>query len=456
MPKQKLASSFRDPSGYLYKDSSGRLRRYISRSYAADYDLLMESGLYQALQEQGLMIPHREVAKKTKDPNCYKLLEPQTVPFISYPYEWSFSQLKDAALTTIKIQRLALQHGLILKDASAYNIQFVNGCPLLIDTLSFERYQAGKPWVAYRQLCQHFLAPLTLASYVDIRLLRLLRDYIDGIPLDLVAKLLPTRTRFKPGLGLNIHLHAKTQRKYAGSQKAKKTKVSPRSLNNLVYSLERLIESLKWRPAKTEWGDYYGFTNYSDQAFKAKANIVSKMIKRAHPKSVWDLGANTGEFSRLASQQGIFTIAADVDPVAVEKNYLQVKNSNEISILPLLIDLTSPSPDFGWANTERESLTKRGPADAVMALALIHHLAISNNVPLAEVAKYFASLGKYLIIEFVPKSDSQVQKLLTSRKDIFDNYTKEGFEKDFGQYYKLVEAAEVKNSKRIIYLFKAK
>ncbi len=456
MPKKNLAASFRDPSGYLYKDSSGQLIRYVSRSYAAAYDFLMKSGLYQALQEQGLMIAHSEIDKKPKDANCYKLLKPQLVEFISYPYEWSFSQLKDAALATIKIQQIALQQGMVLKDASAYNIQFVNGRPTLIDTLSFERYQANEPWVAYRQFCQHFLAPLALATYVDIRLLKLLREYIDGIPLDLASLLLPAKTKLRPQLAMHIHLHARSQRKYANSKEFKKARVSLRSLQNLVHSLEAVVSSLKWKPAGTEWGEYYSFTNYSDEAFKAKAAIVGQMIKRAKPQNVWDLGANTGQFSRLASQQRIFTVAADVDPVAVEKNYQQVKQHKQTSILPLLLDLTSPSPDLGWANQERESLAKRGPAGLIMALALIHHLAISNNVPLAEVADYFSRLAKYLIIEFVPKEDSQVQRLLVSRKDIFDNYNQAGFESAFGQHYDLLQAAKVKNSKRTIYLFKAK
>jgi ribosomal protein L11 methylase PrmA len=430
--------------------------RYVSKSYAADYDYLMQSGLYQELVDSGLLVPHKEITAKTKDADRHKLLEPAMMPFISYPYEWSFSQLKDAALATIKIQQAALKHDMVLKDASAYNIQFHNGKPLLIDTLSFERYKEDEPWVAYRQFCQHFLAPLALASYVDIRLLKLLREYIDGIPVDLTARMLPSRTRFKPGLGLNIHLHAKTQRKYADAKKYKKSKVSQRAMSNLIYSLERLIESLSWKPGGTEWGDYYSFTNYDKRAFKAKADIVEGMIKKAAPKTVWDLGANTGEFSRLASRQGIFTVAADVDPVAVEKNYLAVKQQAETSILPLLMDLTSPSPDLGWANRERDSLENRGPADLIMALALIHHLAISNNVPLAEVASYFSRLGKYLIIEFVPKEDSQTQKLLTSREDIFGDYNQTGIEEAFGKYYQVVQKAQVKNSKRTIYLLKAK
>ncbi|MEX0881309.1 MAG: hypothetical protein WDZ34_00245 [Candidatus Saccharimonadales bacterium] len=458
MPKQKLSASFRDPSGFVFRDKNGTLLRYVSKSYQREFDFLHSSGLIDELWSKGLLVKHQDYTKQygLPDKDCFKIIKPQEIEFISYPYEWSFSQLKDVALATLKIQKIALQHGMVLKDASAYNIQFVNGLPRLIDTLSFERYQPNEPWVAYRQFCQHFLAPLALAVYVDIRLLKLLREYIDGIPLDLASSLLPAKTKFKPQLSMHIHLHARSQRKYADSRKFKKPKVSLRSLQNLVHSLEAVIDSLKWKPANTEWGDYYSFTNYDDEAFKAKAAIVSKMIKRVKPANVWDLGANTGEFSRLASQQGVFTVAADVDPVAVEKNYLQVKRQKETSILPLLMDLTSPSPDLGWANQERESLAKRGPTDLIMALALIHHLAISNNVPLVEVAGYLSRLGKYLIIEFVPKEDSQVQKLLVSRKDIFDNYNQAGFEAAFGQHYDLVEAAKVKNSKRTIYLFKAK
>src|SRR5574338_267074 len=194
------SSSFRDPSGYVYKDASGNVMRYVSKEYADDYNFLMQSGLYNELVDAGLLIPHKEVTPKAIDANRHKLLQPEQIPFMSYPYEWSFSQLKDAALATIKTQQAALKHGMVLKDASAYNIQFYKGKPVLIDTLSFERYKTDEPWIAYRQFCQHFLAPLALAAYVDIRLLKLLRDYIDGVPLDLASELLPARTKFKPQL----------------------------------------------------------------------------------------------------------------------------------------------------------------------------------------------------------------------------------------------------------------
>ena len=153
------------------------------------------------------------------------------------------------------------------------------------------------------------------------------------------------------------------------------------------------------------------------------------------PKTVWDLGANTGIFSRVAARTGAYVISSDIDPAAVEVNYRQVKENNEQNMLPLVLDLTNPSPAIGWNNRERDSFLQRGPVDAVLALALVHHLAIANNVPLDRVAEFFATCGEWLIVEFVPKSDSQVQKLLRSRVDIFSEYTRSDFEKAFSQWY---------------------
>jgi hypothetical protein len=215
-----------------------------------------------------------------------------------------------------------------------------------------------------------------------------------------------------------------------------------------MESLESVIRSFKWQPTGTEWADYYDSSSYTSSAFKAKADIVKKYIEQTNPKIVWDMGANTGEFSRLASDAGIPTLAFDVDYAAVEKNYLTVKEKGEATILPLVMDLTNPSPDIGWDNDERESIKNRGPADLVLALALIHHLAISNNLPFENIVSFFSKIAKNLIIEFVPKQDSQVQKLLFSRKNIFQNYTQSSFEASFKQSYDLVASAKVKGTKR--------
>jgi ribosomal protein L11 methylase PrmA len=462
MPKTKdptnsgqLSASFRDPSGFLFTQG-GTLFRQVNRIYAENYDRLIASGLYQKLVKAGLLIPHEEVEQGPVGSDAaYKILRPEVVPFISYPYEWSFSQYKDAALATLSIQKRALRADMSLKDASAYNIQFLHGKPALIDTLSFESYREGQPWVAYRQFCQHFLAPLALMAMKDIRLGQLMRVYIDGLPLDLAGRLLSPASRLKLGLLTHIHLHAGAQRRYADAgieQRRTRAGMSRRAMLGLIESLETTTRKLQWKSGQTEWGDYYSATNYSEVAFAHKKDLISAWVKRIRPAFVWDLGANNGVFSRIASKAGIYTVSSDIDPLAVERNYQQVKREKERNLLPLLLDLTNPSPALGWANRERVSFAQRGPVEMVFALALIHHLAISNNTPLPQVAEFFAGIGKWLVIEFVPKSDSQVRRLLKSREDIFDEYTRDGFERAFGVYFKIREAVALKESERVLYL----
>ncbi len=449
---EAVAASFRDPSGVVFT-AAGVLYRQVNQIYQPNYDRLIASGLYQELVKAGLLIAHQEVEVEPLDPaSCYKVIQPERVGFISYPYEWSFSQLKDAALTTLEIQKKALEHGMTLKDSSAYNIQFHHGRPVMIDTLSFELYQEGLPWVPYRQFCQHFLAPLSLMAYRDIRLSQLLRVYIDGLPLDLVSELLPWKTHLVFPLYIHIHLHASSQKRYSAKPVETTRKVSKVSLQGLIDSLESGIKRLQWSPAGTDWGAYYDEHNYTQAGLDDKKKIVSAFLDRINPGSLWDLGANTGLFSRLASDRGIPTIAFDIDPGAVEQNYLASRKNHEKNILPLLSDLTNPSPGIGWQNRERGSLLERGAVDAVLALALIHHLVISNNVPLDRLAVFFHGLSRWLVIEFVPKSDSQVQKLLASRVDIFDQYTQETFESVFARYFTIHQRQDVLNSERKLYL----
>jgi len=451
----RIPSSFRDPSGFVF-ELAGTIYRQINQSYQAHYDRLMESGLYKKLCESDLLIPHREVSLEfAQTEAAYKVIQPDRMPFISYPYEWSFSQLKTAALATLHAQKIAFEHGMVLKDSSAYNIQFLHGKPCLIDTLSFETYQEGQIWVAYRQFCQHFLAPLALMSYTDVRLNQLFRIYIDGVPLNLASKLLPWRSRLNLGVLSNIHLHAKSQQHFA--DKAPSANKKPPTMKRMAFiglidSLEKSISKLKWKPKGTEWGNYYQETNYTDQAMETKKALVADFLHQSQPKTVWDLGANTGLFSRLASEQQINTIAFDIDPAAVEKNYLQLRANNETHLLPLILDLTNPSPSLGWASAERDSLIARGPVDTILALALIHHLAIANNLPFSQVAQFFSCLCQYLIIEFVPKSDSQVKRLLASREDIFPEYTQPDFEQIFARYFTIHQAHPVEGSERTLYL----
>jgi len=450
-----LDSSYRDPSGFVFT-RSGVLYRQVNRVFAEQFDAVTGSGLYEELARQRLLIPHRQVSiELAATDDAAAVLEPEPVRFISYPYEWSFSQLRDSALLTLDIQERALARGMTLRDASAYNIQFHGGRPIFIDTLSFEPRSGSAPWTAYRQFCEHFIVPLALMSRVDIELGSLLRTHLEGVPLELGATLLGQRSWRSLGLLFHVRLHAAAQRRYRDRTPNAATSrrgMTTQAVIGLVRSLRALINRLTWHAGGTEWADYTTDNNYTAQATAAKRDLVTAMLREGGgTRTVWDLGANTGEYSRSARALAEQVIAFDIDPAAVERNYLRARAEDERGILPLRMDLTNPSPALGWAHRERLSLEQRGPADALLALALVHHLAIGHNLPLDRIAAHFARLGRRLIIEFVPKTDSQVQRMLRARPDIFPHYTRDGFEAAFRTRFRIDTARPVPDSERILY-----
>ena len=452
------AGSFRDPAGFVFQ-RDGVLYRQVNRSFETKFAAVRASGLFDGLARERLLVPHQEVGPEhAAGPEAVAVLRPERIGFVSYPYEWSFGQLKDAALLTLAVQERALERGFTLRDASAYNVQFSGGRPILIDTLSLEPREEGAPWLAYRQFCEHFLVPLLLMSRVDIGCGSLLRAHLDGIPLELGSRLLPWHSRLRPGTLMHVHLHAAAQRRYADTSPSVRVKSRPigkTAAIGLVHSLRGAIARLTWEPSGTEWAEYTRQHNYSDSAVASKRELVARLLRSSRPRLVWDLGANTGEYSRVAREVAEAVVAFDIDPAAVERNYRTVRASNERGILPLLADLANPSPALGWAHRERRSLEQRGPADALLALALVHHLAIGRNVPLERIAEYFARLGRALVIEFVPKSDTQVQRLLRSREDVFADYHREGFEAAFGRHFRIEAAEPVTGSERMMYAMTA-
>jgi len=400
--------SFRDPSGFVFRKDD-TIYRQVNMVYKEQYDHLIASGLYEALISDELLLSHDEIGvEHARSAAAYKIIKPEFIPYISYPYEWCFSQLKNGALASLRIAKRVLDFGMCLKDCSAYNIQLRKGKPILIDTLSFEKYVEGQP---------------PLRSYLRFSLLS------------------------------HIHFHAKSQRRFADKSVDTSGKTMSRlSFLGLIDNLESAVRKMKWEREDSEWSNYYEDTNYSSIAFEHKKEIVSKWLERINPKSLWDMGANTGEFSRIAGEKGINTIAFDGDPVAVEANYKECLRNDETNITPLLLDLTNPSAGIGWANEERASLIERGPADTVLMLALIHHLTISNNVPFPKISEFCGNICKSLIIEFVPKSDSQVQRLLSSRQDVFTDYSKENFEKEFQKVFTITSSIPIVDSDRTAYL----
>ncbi len=452
----KVPASFRDPNGFVFKKGNEYFRQ-INLSYKENYDFLIKSGLFKELVDKKYLINHEEISLTSPDDDAYKIIRPEQLSFLSYPYEWCFSQLKDAATLTLEIQEIAMKYGMSLKDASAYNIQFFQGKPILIDTLSFEKYQENKPWIAYRQFCQHFLAPLALLSYTDVRLGALSEIHLDGVPLDLAAKLLPGKTRFSFGLGAHIFLHAKSQQTNADAPaKSGSFNLSKNRLNGIIDSLKSTVAALKLVKQRTTWDDYYDNTNYSKAGFKDKEKTITDWINKVKPKTLWDAGANDGYFSRLGSKQKIATIATDFDHIAIEHAYLRSKDEKDSSLQPLVIDLTNPSPSIGWQNKERPSFLKRSSFDLTLCLALVHHLAIANNLPLSYIAELFHDHTKHMIIEFVSKDDSNTARLLANREDIFVNYTQESFEKEFSHFFNIIAKNPVKDSKRTLYLMEKK
>jgi 2-polyprenyl-3-methyl-5-hydroxy-6-metoxy-1,4-benzoquinol methylase len=451
--------SYRDPSGFVFR-REGVLYRQVNQSFADDWAALESSGLHAALLARGVLIADEPAPLDLAfEPGAVAVIRPEEIGFISYPFEWSFSQLKDAALLTLTAQALAGEHGMTLRDASAYNVQFHHGRPVMIDTLSFERAAADQPWKPYRQFCEHFLAPLALMARRDGRLGLLLRTYVDGIPLDLASELLPRSTRWSPGLAAHVHLHARAQRQHADEGRDAAPKAVTMSATRrlaLLDHLRRTVEGLRLPASGTQWADYADQTSYSPAGTASKEAIVREMLISIGGKQAWDVGANTGRYSAIAAEAGYRVVALDSDWAAVERHHLALRKAGEQRIMPLLADLADPSPAIGWANRERASLLERANADVVVALALVHHLAIGRNVPLGMVSELMARIGPNLIIEFVPKQDPMVQRLLATREDIFPDYTLDGFRAAFARHFTMVEETSVEDSTRVIFRMKRK
>ena len=451
MNSRPAAGSFRDPAGRVIH-SGGQLYRILHLEAREAYLRLMESGLYDTLVADGLLVSH-EAIDHPIDPakDIWRTIKPRRLPVVSYPYEWPFSVLQDAARLTLRVQREALKRGMTLKDASAFNVQ-LDGCrPIFIDTLSFEPRQPG-PWRAYRQFCQHFLAPLALMAYRDTRLGRLFRVYPDGIPLDLASALLPARTWAVPGLAMHLHVHARAEARLGGSPIKSATRDDPRAIEALVDSLDRTIAKLSYRP-RGPWTAYESERpSYSTEAAGQKTAIVDGWLERLRPAQVWDLGANTGRFSRLAAARGAYTVALDEDAGCVDLLYREGRAAGATNLVPLVMDLAAPSPGIGWAHEERSSLRGRGPADLLLSLALVHHLAVGRGIPFSEIARYFSSLGKALIVEFVPETDPLVRPLLATTPRPAAHWSQPEFESAFARHFRTEASATISDSARRLYL----
>lgn len=432
-------ASFRDPAANVY--SNGKIAiREIYTGYFPEYDQFMEK-VYPELIDQDLIIPHRVMAR---DENRI-IIYPEIIPFISYPYEWSFQMLKEAALVTLMINKMAMDQDMILKDASAYNIQYYEGRMKLIDTTSFMFYSGDTPWGSYSQFLRHFLAPLLWIKYVNSDMRRLQEIYIDGIPIPLTNRMIPFKSRFKSGIMLHILSQSVAGDLFQDSKRI--VKMNRVQLSALLGNLAGFIERLTYEPPRSSrgWIKYNEFGSYSSDSLTNKKDIVYRALKSYSGGDLLDIGANTGEYSKIAVNCGYKVIAVDNNHDCINSLYSMV------GVLPLVVDVCNPSPGIGWNNRERRSFWERiGGVDVILALALIHHLCVRNNVPLGMVADLLADHCQYLIIEWVPLDDPQAQKLLGVKN--IPEYSLDIFKREFSRHFKIINSKPIDDSKRAIFL----
>ena len=456
--KNAHSSSFRDPSGYIFIDE-GLVSRVINPIYFKQYSALTNSGFFDKLFKPNLLIPHKELQSSESE----IIIQPEQIPFITYPYEWSFNQYKEAALLTLKLQKFALENNFSLKDASAFNVTFHKGKAIFIDTLSFDFYTENSPWRAYKQFITHFLGPLLLAHYHGAHSLNLMSNYMDGIPVKMIASVLPFKAKLNPFLYSNIHLLAKFEDKHNEDYKgeAKATSLSKKGQLNIIKSLYDFIKKLPLKE-HSEWGNYYNKINYSDDAFTLKSNIINSWIDSLKPKTLIDVGGNDGTFVRLINSKITQALVCDIDNNAVDFNYKTIKENKETFITPFVLDVLNPSASIGFNNKERLSFLdriKQFKPDITLALAVIHHMSLSGNITFMMSATFFASFSKYLIIEFPKRGDSWVERLLNNKvdfKDHFDFYNVDNFEAAYLNYFQIIEKKRIDNSERVMYFLKRK
>jgi hypothetical protein len=452
------AGSYRDRNGSVFY-YDGEIFRGISAKALANWERLIATRFFHDFMSRGSVVQTERVSHPMEGvgDEWAAVLRHAAIPFVSYPYEWTYGMLKDAALLHLDLMLAALEEGFILKDASSYNVQWHGAQPVFIDIPSFEVLDEGQPWVGYRQFCELFLYPLMLHAYKGIDFRPWLRGSLDGISAASLRPLLSARDLLRPGVMMHVVAQNALQRRYSGNEQNVRSELSQAGFDKSliirnVQNLRKIISGMTPAGGKTQWADYALTHSYDDTEYEAKCAFVRDAAGVRRWRCVWDLGCNAGSFSRIAAEHADYVVAMDGDWMALEHLYHeQRERPDRGAILPLVVNLSDPSPRQGWRGAERKSLPERGRPDLALCLALIHHVVISANIPMADFISWLASLDTALVIEFVSRDDEMVETLLRNKDDQYDDYQLGVFEALLSEHFDVRQNRPLKGGKRSIY-----
>lgn len=449
--------SFRDRTGRVVI-SQGRVLRALDATAAAHWQRVSATQFFAAASAAGRVVSTAVTPPPAaaSDPKWVMWLEHERIPFISYPYEWSFGMLQQAALLQLDLMQAALAEGCILKDATPFNVQFRGVSPVFIDVASFVPHDGG-PWEGYRQFCQMFLYPLLLQAWRGIDIQPWLRGRLSGVTPAECWRLLSLRDLLRRGALSHVYLHAKLSEGTRTAQSNLPASLAASGFQKSlieanIAKLRRLVERLQWQPRSSYWSEYDAGSEPVRLDGAAKEEIIRGVVAPRRWKFVWDLGCNVGRYSRIAADHVDYVLALDIDHLAVERMFVALQSEGRKNILPLVFNIADPSPGLGWRGVERQPLPARGRPELVFCLALVHHLVLRENLPLAEVIDWLAGLGGTLVIEFVDKADPQAQSLLAHRADQYDDYTAENFERLLTARYDVQARHALPSGTRTLYV----
>jgi len=454
--------SFRDPESRVFY-SGNEVYRALSKDGLGDFEAVEAAGL----------LDHERVVRTERAQDVASLrgllvhepaavLRHERIPFVSYPYEWTFSQLKDAALVQLDLLLASLEQDMVLKDSTPYNVQFRGAKPVFVDIGSFERLRDGEPWVGYRQFCMLYLYPLLLQAVKDVPFHPWLRGSIDGIRPSEMRNLMSFRDRFRKGLFTNVFLHAKLEQRYGDRGGEVKSEVKRAGFKKElivanVRKMRKLVERLNWDPPQGVWVAYGERNSYTDDDAKRKDEFVREVATSQRWGLTWDIGCNNGRYSRIAAEGSDHVLSVDYDQGPIELLHRTLHEEGDEKMLTLTMNLADPSPGLGWRGVERKPLPERGKPDLLLALALIHHVTIAANVPVQEFVDWLASLETALVIEFPTREDVMVKTLLgPKREGLHPDYERENFERVLGEKFEIERSERLESGTRLLYFARPK